>query len=515
MKRLLASVLLLPLLAGPASAAPAKQGGIFRVGTTGASVQIDPQVSYVTPGWWLEYATAAKLYNYPDKAGQAGAILRPEVSAGLQVSNAGTVYTFAIRKGFRFSDGSPVTARDFVYAIKRTQNPTLNSPGAQLASNIASATASGGRLVIRLKTPNPALLSTLAMPFFQATSTKLPLSQEVTSGYPSAGPYYFSHNEVNVLTSIRRNPHWHGDRPRHLDGVDLRWNMNEQDAYQQTLANKLDEGPIPAAQVQDVVDRFGVNKSRFWAKPVQCVSYVYLNNASGVFAGNAPLRKAVNWAIDRTDYVGANSTLTVAPWTHLLSPATPGSITAKRKQPYSARANLAKARELAAGHLGTGKVVVLYRLSGTINPHQAQVVQQALLALGFDSARIEMKGLAGAQIYDFLGVRGAVYDVAVGIGWCADYPDAFGQSQLGGLLAAVGNDNPTYRKKIAAAEKLPLDRRPRALGKLDVEIMKSIAPVAPMAYYNSRFLFSNRVDPRSLVYQPVYSDFSIPALRLK
>ncbi len=36
-----------------------------------------------------------------------------------------------------------------------------------------------------------------------------------------------------------------------------------------------------------------------------------------------------------------------------------------------------------------------------------------------------------------------------------------------------------------------------------------------MAYYNSRFLFSNRVDPRSLVYQPVYSDFSIPALRLK
>ena len=39
--------------------------GIFRVGMTGASVQIDPQLSYVTTGWWLEYATAAK---WPDSS---------------------------------------------------------------------------------------------------------------------------------------------------------------------------------------------------------------------------------------------------------------------------------------------------------------------------------------------------------------------------------------------------------------------------------------------------------------
>ena len=64
-------MILLGLTAGLASAAPVKQGGIFRVGITGASTQVDPQVAYVTTAWWLEYATAAKLYNYPDKAGQA------------------------------------------------------------------------------------------------------------------------------------------------------------------------------------------------------------------------------------------------------------------------------------------------------------------------------------------------------------------------------------------------------------------------------------------------------------
>ena len=41
-----------------------RQGGIFRVGLSGASAQVDPQLAYVSTAWWLEYATAAKLVNY-------------------------------------------------------------------------------------------------------------------------------------------------------------------------------------------------------------------------------------------------------------------------------------------------------------------------------------------------------------------------------------------------------------------------------------------------------------------
>ena len=46
-------------------------------------------------------------------------------------------------------------------------------------------------------------------------------------------------------------------------------------------------------------------------------------------------------------------------------------------------------------------------------------------------------------------------------------------------------------------------------------MMRNAAPVAPMRTYNNRYLFSDRVDPRSLVFQPVYADWSIPALALK
>src|SRR5437868_7068349 len=94
------------LLAASALAGPSlRQDGVFRVGISGASAQIDPQVAFESSAWWLEYATAAKLYNYADR----GALLVPEVASGFKVSRGGRTYTFFIRKGFRFSDGSPVT----------------------------------------------------------------------------------------------------------------------------------------------------------------------------------------------------------------------------------------------------------------------------------------------------------------------------------------------------------------------------------------------------------------------
>src|SRR5437867_840017 len=95
-----------------AGAGPVRRGGIFKFGTTGASVQIDPQLSYITTGWWLEYATAAKLYNYTPKG-----VLVPEAASRFVVSNGGKRYTFFIRKGFLFSDGTAVTASSLNYAI--------------------------------------------------------------------------------------------------------------------------------------------------------------------------------------------------------------------------------------------------------------------------------------------------------------------------------------------------------------------------------------------------------------
>jgi hypothetical protein len=174
---------------------------------------------------------------------------------------------------------------------------------------------------------------------------------------------------------------------------------------------------------------------------------------------------------------------------------------------------MAKARELAAGHFKDGKITVYYRSSGTINPAQGEIVRQTLVDLGFEPGNITMKGFAGGDIYTAIARPGTDADMGVSMGWCSDYPDQ--SNWFDALLQNPISLPSKYRAKIAAASDLSGNARWKAFGKLDLEIMKNHAPVAVMRTYNNRFFFSDRVDPRSLRYHAVYSDFSIPALALK
>jgi peptide/nickel transport system substrate-binding protein len=535
------------LITAQFAGASGQRGGIFRVGTTGASVQVDPQLSYITTAWWLEYATAAKLYNYPDKRGPAGTILRPEVASRYVVSNGGKRYTFFIRKGFRFSDGTPVTARNFSYAIDRVANHDLASPGAQFitdekGTNIVGAEevnqgngqhvrgvkVRGQRLIIDLTRPDGTFMAKITMPFFQATSTKLPLDRGVVNvtkagDLPSAGPYTYTRNDVNTLTSIRKNPYWRRgpgrERPRNLNGVDIQWNLNEQTAFHQVENNELDQGPLPAAEVQRVADQYGVNRTRFWTKSQNCTGYLPMNMANDLFKGNLKLRQAISYAIDRRAYVAQAGPYAGNPWTHLFNPGVPGW---RKENPYPVEPDVAKARRLAAGHFRDGKITVFFRSAGSTNQNQAQIVKQDLKNLGFAEANITMKGFSGGWWNPW--VRGTDIDIGVSMGWCSDYPDPFDWINIllyGPTIEAENNVNysfmdlPKWNRKMEAAAKLVGPKRLKVYGQLDLDIMRQVAPMAVERTYNNRYFFSNRVDPKSLVYQGIYQDFSLPAMGLK
>ena len=524
-----------------------KKGGIWKIGTTGASTQIDPQIAYVTTAWWLEYATAAKLYNYPDKSGPAGSKLVPEVASKFAVTNGGKKYTFTIRKGFKFSDGKPVTANSFKYAINRVANHDLASPGGQFitdpngtdivgakavndghGTNVSGVKVKGNKLTINLTHADGTFMAKITMPFFQATSTKLPLTKEVVSvngpgDLPSAGPYVVTRNDVNQLTSLRQNPNWKPgpgkNRPRNLTGLDLQWNLNEQTAFNQTKANQLDEGPLPAAEVQGVASQYGVNKSRFWTKPINCTGYLPMNTANNLFKSNLKLRQAVNYVVNRATYTAQVGPYAGQPWTHIFNPGVPGwrNVTIYKR-------NVTKAKQLAAGHMKDGKITVYFRSSGTINPAQAQIVKNDLRTLGFSENNITMKGFSGANIYDAMGKRGNDADMGVSMGWCSDYPDPYDWLNIllyGPSIQDENNvnysyfNNPTWNRRMASAAKLTGPKRLKVYGQMDLDIMQKAAPMAIERTYNNRYFFSNRVDTKGLVYQGIYQDWSIPALALK
>jgi len=74
---------------------------------------------------------------------------------------------------------------------------------------------------------------------------------------------------------------------------------------------------------------------------------------------------------------------------------------------------------------------------------------------------------------------------------------------------------PKWNKKMASAARLVGPKRLKVYGNLDLTIMKQVAPMAIERTYNNRYFFSNRVNPKSLIYQGIYQDWSIPALALK
>src|SRR5206468_11162004 len=108
-----------------------------------------------------------------EENGQAGSILYPEAATSFPtVSGKGKTYTFHIRPGLKFSDGSPVTAASYQRAWERNLSPKMGSPvgvndqfqnvivGADKflagkAQSISGISAKGLTLTFRLTKPNP------------------------------------------------------------------------------------------------------------------------------------------------------------------------------------------------------------------------------------------------------------------------------------------------------------------------------------------------------------------------
>lgn len=528
------------LLAAAALGSSASTSSILKIGTTGHLDSVDPAIAYGTNAWMFEAATGATLFR------ASAGVAVPEVARRFTVSKNGRVYRFFLRKGYRFSDGEAVKAKSFSYAIKRSLNRDLDSPGggfvmdlhgvyivgsaaysAGTANDLRGVRANGLTLTIRLAHAEPNLLSVLALPFFQAASSKLSLTQEKVDvrqvgDLPSAGPYTWSYNVPGVRADIVPNRYYTGTRGRHLDEVELEMGLDANTCFDETKANQLDIGCLPRDQVAGVAQEYGVSRTkpvgtgRFWVKSAPCESTLGFNYHR-LFANNLALRQAVNWAIDRTALAGQADPYAVTPWTHLIPPGFPGVVTAKRLQPYSLRADLAKARQLAAGHLGDGSIHVAYQSAGRVGPLQAEAVRQALVGLGFDPSRIEMKGFAGFDIYQAVGTRGTPFDLVVGTAFCVDLssdPASFIDPALHGT-GDFDPANAAYNRAFdVLSRKLKGKARVRALGRFDVQLMKNLAPLAVLSVTNNLTFFSDRVDPASLHYSPAFG-WSITALRLK
>ncbi len=508
------------LSASAAAAAPAaKKGGTVVVEMTTDVDYIDPQLSYYGETWKLEAATACKLLNWPDKEGAPGAVVTPEVAAGLPIiSNDGKTYTFTIRSGFTFSNGQAVTAKSFVNAFNRFANPKMQSTGIQFldivqgaqavidgkASTVSGVSAKGNKLVIRLTRASPDLLARMTMPFLQAIDNKLAgqIDANGINEYASCGPYYFSARTPGRSITLKRNPNYKGQRAANADTIQVNVGNDVAVEFQNVEKGTTDyaSGGIPATEWKNVVNKYGLNKKdgRVQVRPLLDVRYVAMNRSRPLFKDNPGLAKAVNWAVDRQAFSAQGGYLYGKRTGQVLPPGMLG-FSQQSLYPLKITAGSAKqAKKLAAPNLRDGKAVLWSANSGTA-PLQAQLIQYNLKQIGLDA---DIKLLPRAQQFTNAGnPKTATFDMTIER-WGADYADPYDFVNIlldGNQVANSQHNNyayfnvAKYNQQMNSASLLTGSKRGTAYAALDVAMMKDNPPWAPLVNSNDRNFMSARV----------------------
>lgn len=486
----------------------AKKGGVLRIGSETDVDSVDPALAGLPISWMVENATCAKLFNNPDASGAAGAQVIKEVVDHYEVAPNLKTYIFDLRKTFRFQTGAPVTAQSFAYAFNRDANPVLRSPAMSLMHEIvgADAVAAGRtktisgvrvlsryRLQIQLTKPLADLFARLTAPFFCPILPGAPISSAGSDSPAGSGPYYVYSRTPNRQIVLKRNLYYRGGRPANVDTVV--WTVGEsRDACLADIAqDRIDYCTpvgVPPDAFRDLAATYGINKKdgQFFVSPRPTTLYFAFNEDRRAFkgAGQIPLEKAINYAIDRRALAGAYG-FEAGKRTDQMLPSVFGpdeSIYPLTADPTTARRWLAKAKFKPTR-------LVLYASNSTTGTLAAQLFAFEMSKIGIV---VDIRFFTSQILFQKTATRGEAFDVAYN-GWTGGYvdPAAFLEPLLDGRnLGATGNtdisylDDPSVNARIDTANGLTGNARRNAWAALDVDRMRNDPPWAPFLQLNTR-----------------------------
>lgn len=507
-----------------------RTGSVAQVDLGQDPLAIDPatQEAWSYDTFQLEYATCAKLLNYPDKAAPTGAQLEPEVAKSMPaVSRDGKTYTFTIRRGFRFSPPSnqQVTAETFKYTIERALNrklkPSVVAFVADIvgekayfngrAPHISGIAARGNKLSVSLVRAAGDFPTRISLPPFCAVPTNVPM-HPTEEPIPSAGPYYVASHIPGAQTVLKRNPNYTGPRPHRLAEIVYTTGFSTPQSVARALAGQTDYVPDAggSASWTKFNRRYGAHSPAAHAGhqrvfidqvPSGTVVALTLNTSRHLFA-NARLRRAVNYAIDRRALArqGAfnpiTGALTAAPTDQYLVQGLPGY---RNIDIYPLTGDVRKAKQLAGFRR---RAAVMYTCNFAPCLQEAQIVKRNLAAIGIS---VEVRAFPIAEMFARQAKKREPYDIGLST-WRVDYPDPFDVLNL--LLDGSRGVNDAHfnelawNRRLEDAARLSGEPRYRAYARLDADLARRAAPWVAFENENKLDLFSERIGCQS--YQPVY-----------
>jgi peptide/nickel transport system substrate-binding protein len=402
---------------------PAKVGGTvtFLYGT--APQSLDPGLDYTTQGAEINWLAYTGLTTYAHANGVAGTALIPGLATALPtVSDGGKTYTATLRKGLVYSNGQPVKASDFAYAIERALKIPWGGSGGFITPFVVGAAAfangkaktisgittndSTGQITIHLTQPYGAFDNVLAFPALAPIPAGTPFKAEPTSPPPGVGPYMATNIKPNVSFTAVPNPKYAAEAipgiPTAKVTVNAKIDSNVSANALSVLQNSADyfdwADTVPGSLLTQIksqaANRFGfVNLGG-------SVYYVFMNSQEKPF-NNQLAREAVVTGLNEQGFVRIGSG-TLIPACYWLPPSIPGHVSSSTC-PYSNSTftgNIAKAKALVKQSGMAGAPVTVWSQLRTPRQQWMTYYTQFLNEIGFKATQ---KPIADATYWTTIG----------------------------------------------------------------------------------------------------------------
>ncbi|SDP77442.1 peptide/nickel transport system substrate-binding protein [Streptomyces sp. cf386] len=499
-----------------------KKGGTVSYEHSDVPDSLDPGNTYY--GWVQNFSRlyARALTTFKPAAGKEGLEVVPDLAESLGTPSADAkTWTYKLRKGLKYQDGTPITSKDVKYAIERSNfapEALSNGPtyfksylegGDKYKGPYKDKSADGlksietpddSTIVFKLKAPFADFdyLATFSQtaPVPQAKDTGAKYVQNIVS----SGPYQFESYEEGRSATLVRNKNWDAKtdpiRKALPDKVTIKFKVNPVTVDNDLLSNKITAdaagtGVQPATQPKVLVGKNAASTDASYAGATQ---YIALNVNVKPF-DNADCRKAVQWAIDKKsvqDAIGGSPKGDVA--STLLPPSVNGYTKFDTYATDGNKGNVAKAKEAlkACGKPNGFDTILTARSDRPAEVASATAVQASLKKVGIN---VEIKQFpSGKYFSNFAGVPSYVHDNKLGMlsmAWGADWPTGFGfldQIINGAAIKPSGGNNlmelndPKINKALTDAIANTDDAaRTKAWGDIDKMVMDN-ASVVPLIY---------------------------------
>jgi len=497
----------------------------FRVVYDTGTDYLDPALSYTVQGWEAMWNVYLSLLGYKHVNGPDGATLVPALATDLpQVSSDGLTYKFTLRKGLKYSNGNPVKATDFRYAIER--DFLADSPGVGFFSNIAGAdsfskTKKGhitgitandatGAITIKLVKPQGDFQNILATIFAAPVPQGTPAKDQSTTPIPSTGPYQIQSYTPNRQFVLTRNPDF---KPlpnvpaTNPDKITVKIVEDDSAALQQVINGEADYDfhPIPVDRLASVQQKYG---SQLKIYTPANTYYFFMNTREKPF-DNVKVRQAINYAIDRNALVRLYGGL-ATPTENVLPPTYPQY---KKLDLYPH--DMAKAKALLKGTGATSVPVTIWGSNRETSKKPVAYLQDVMTQLGF---KAKLKIIDAAVYWTTIGNQKTAAQIGFA-DWFQDYPhplDWFDVLLNGERITPTHNNNYSNFNDTAVNKKIDdLKKQPTLNDQVNsqwADVDKMVMQQAAWApYVNRQFtdFFGSKIDTSCYVNHVLYQfDFS-------